>query len=109
MSECPNTIDVNGTKYVKVEQEKLALMTIGNNYFIRTVTHYQVGLYVGTIDGFAILDNSAWVADTGRWSECLKSGKLNEVEWIPNCRTRVNLGSVVDIYDWPNKLPTETK
>ena len=94
---------------VPVKQEELSLMTVGQNYLIRTVTHYHVGRFAGIVNGFAILDDCAWVADTDRFSKCLSSGTFNEVEWQPKQRVRVNLGSVVDIWDWKHNLPTETK
>ena len=47
------------------------VFSIGTNYYIRTVTHHQVGRckgveFVGQIP-FLILENASWVVDSGRW------------------------------------------
>lgn len=86
------------------------VMTIGKNYFIRTVTHYLLGTYLGSVNGFARMSGASWVADTGRFSEFLSTGKVNEVEY---CETEtpvsVNLGSVIDIWPWKHSLIAVTK
>lgn len=104
--------EVDGKKFrlVPIEENgKLELMAVGNNYFVRTVTLYLLGQYLGTVEGFAVLANASWVADTGRFSEYLKKGTANEIEFGNSLSVRVNLGSVVDIWPWTHKLPTETK
>ena len=84
------------------------LFTIGAAYLIRTVTHYQVGrvTLVDEDNGFVFLKGSSWVADTGRWSNALNTGKFNEVEPQPGT-SKVSLGAVVDIHEWHHPLPTK--
>src|SRR5882762_6780000 len=73
---------------------------------VRTVTHYYVGRLVGEDERWLYLADCAWVADTGRWSTALSTGKLNEVEPYPDgVVVRVAVGAVVDISDWNHKLP----
>jgi hypothetical protein len=81
---------------------------VGDCILIRTVTMIQLGRVRTVAPTFLVLDDGGWVADTARFSETLRDGKLNEYEkstqWI-----YVSLGSVVDIYPWTHDLPKETK
>jgi hypothetical protein len=103
------TCDGEVFNLIPVNPPELSVMSVGNNYLIRTVTMYAVGRYMGTVEGFAILDDASWVADTAKFSKCLSDGTFNEVEYAPAQRVRVNLGSTVDIWDWKHKLTWETK
>ena|SRR5258708_31573124 len=84
----------------------------GKNVFVRTVTHYYTGTLAGQIDGqhmsWLKLDDAAWIADTGRFSEALAKGTLNEVEPYPGM-CFVNAGAVVDVCEWPHELPRSKK
>ena len=73
---------------------------IGSQYFIRGVTLYYVGRLIAIDEHFATLDQCAWVADTGRFSEALKTGKLNEVEPFPDGEVKIGLGSICDASVW---------
>ena len=72
---------------------------IGEKYFVRTVTHYVVGKLEEITGGFLVFSSAAWVADTGRFADFLNTGEASEVEPIKGL-CRVNVGSVVDIFDW---------
>lgn len=80
---------------------------VGKKVLIRTVTYFSVGKVDKVEDGFVQLSTASWVADTGRFNEALKSGKLSEVE--PVGEVYVSLGSVVDMFPWNHDLPTEAK
>lgn len=80
----------------------------GKNVFIRTVTHHYTGRMSCLADGFIHLEDSAWIADDGRFNECLATGKLNEVEPYPfGCC--VAIGAIVDICAWQHTLPRSVK
>lgn len=82
---------------------------IGKDIVVRTVTLYHVGRFVEiSPDGFLVLDDAAWVADTGRWSTFLTTGKANEVEPFPG-RCYVSLGAVVDVCEWSHALLRDVK
>lgn len=81
---------------------------IGNKYLIRAVTNYFVGKLVEVTDQFIILENASWVADTGRFSECLKNGTFQEVEPYQD-KVGVAIGSIVDFTKWGHDLPTEAQ
>ena len=81
---------------------------IGEKYLIRTVTHFLTGRlsFVGPQE--LALDDAAWIADTGRFSDALKTGKLNEVEPIGSTQI-IGRGSIVDAAVWAFDLPLEQK
>lgn len=79
-------------------------LRIGNPVFIRTVTHYYTGRVVGLSETEILLDEAAWIADTGRFSEALKSGSLNEVEPFAGV-VSIGRGSLIDATDWVHQLP----
>ena len=80
---------------------------IGKEFLFRTVTFFLVGKVVKQFGKFLQLKNASWVADTGRFMNCIKEGKLNEVEPVGD--VFVNLESVVDFFPWKHKLPIEQK
>ena len=83
-------------------------LSAGEKVFIRTVTHYYTGRIKVVTDSDIVLDDAAWIADTGRFSDALKSGKLNEVEPFPHSTT-VSRGSIIDVSPWEHDLPREQK
>ena len=81
---------------------------MGKTVFIRTVTMYHTGRVVDMDDKFIVLEDAAWIADTGRFSDALKSGNLSEVEPVDGL-VRVSLGAIVDVFEWSHELPREKK
>lgn len=79
---------------------------IGENYLIRTVTMIQVGRLESVGEHELLLSSAAWVADTGRFYDALKTGKLNEVEPFLN-DVIVGRSSICDASIWTHKLPRE--
>lgn len=84
---------------------------VGKSYLFRGVTMYQVGTVVAVTPGEILLSPAAWVADTGRFNEALKSGILSEVEpYAPGCLPAiVNRGALADACPWPHGVPAEVK
>jgi hypothetical protein len=81
---------------------------VGKCYLIRTVTMTWTGQVVTTQGGFLVLDSAAWIADTGRYNEAIRDGKLNEVEPVYG-QAIVSLGSIVDAVEWKHALPQTVK
>jgi len=73
---------------------------LGKFYFIRTVTLYYVGRLIAIDEQDFTLDQCAWVADTGRFSEALRTGKLAEVEPYPDGPVKVGRGGYIDASIW---------
>ena len=80
----------------------------GKNVLVRTVTNYYTGWLAGAADGYLQLDDAAWIADTGRFSAALATGRLEEVEPYPGTAF-VSQGAVVDVCEWPHDLPRTVK
>lgn len=69
---------------------------IGMPYLIRTVTMIDIGRVVDVTAQEIVLEDAAWVADTGRFADALKSCNFNEVEPFPDGRVIINRASVID-------------
>jgi hypothetical protein len=69
---------------------------IGKAYLIRTVTMIQTGRVVEVGPQEIVLEEAAWIPDTGRFSSALKSLNFSEVEPFPDGRVIVGRGSVID-------------
>lgn len=69
---------------------------IGSIYLIRTVTMIDTGRLVAVTDKELVLEDAAWIADTGRFSDSLKKAEFVEVEPFPDGRVIVGRGSVID-------------
>lgn len=80
---------------------------IGKAYLIRTVTYHQVGILKDIQGDFLIFKDASWVADSGRFSDCLSKGSFNEVEYVGPMM--INRTAIVDAFPWENKVPKETK
>lgn len=80
---------------------------IGQAYLIRTVTLYYTGKVIRVTPKEIILEDAAWIADTGRFSDALKTGVLNEIE--PMGEVIIGRGAVVDAARWNHALPKEKK
>lgn len=81
---------------------------IGKAYLIRTVTMHYTGRVVAVTDSDVLLEDAAWIADTGRFADSLESGELSEIEPYPG-RVAVCRGAIVDFSEWPHKLPRTQK
>lgn len=80
---------------------------IGKSYFIRTVTYHLTGRVRDITNGFLLLDDAAWIGDSGRFTQAIRDGVLNEVE--PVGEAIVNMQSITDAFPWKHPLPKEQK
>jgi len=80
---------------------------VGKAYLIRTVTYHQVGILKDIQGDFLIFKDASWVADSGRFSDCITKGSFNEVEFVGPMI--INKTAIVDAFPWENKVPKETK
>lgn len=81
---------------------------IGKNYLIRTVTMIDTGRLVAVTNQELILEDAAWIADTGRFSDAVKNCAFGEVEPFPSGRVIIGRGSVIDAI-CINELPRDKK
>lgn len=102
-------------KIKELEQEKqkatvknVGVWQVGKNYVIRTVTMIQTGRLIEVTNDELVLEDAAWIADTGRWMNFLKDGKISEVEPFQD-PIIVGRHSIIDATEWRHKLPREQK
>lgn len=81
---------------------------VGMSYLFRGVTLYQIGTVRAVHEHEIVLDPAAWVADTGRFNEALRSGVLSEVEPFPD-GCIVGRGAIMDAAPWPHGVPEVVK
>lgn len=79
----------------------------GTNYLIRTVTMTVTGRLTHIDDHELVLEDAAWIADTGRFADALKSSEFYEVEPF-KYPAIVGRGAIVDA-TMIDTLPTEQK
>ena len=80
---------------------------IGQAYFFRTVTYHLTGRVTAIVGGFLLLDQAAWIADSGRFARAIADGELSEVE--PVGKAIVNLSAITDAFPWIHELPEKQK
>lgn len=87
----------NGLQEQEIISEE-SVYGIGETWFIRTVTHHLAGEVKRTTDKEIILKGGTvlWVADDGRFTEAIKTGKFNETEVYGDQDVVVGRGSVID-------------
>jgi len=108
MNSKPESLSVDNVKYVRedlvkketikpiFEDKNFQPFEIGAVYLIRTVTMIDVGRVVSANDKWIVLEDAAWIADTGRFSDALKKCSFNEVEPFPDGLVIIGAGSIID-------------
>lgn len=81
---------------------------VGRCYLIRCVTHYHVGRLRSITDFDLVLEDASWIADTGRFHNCLTAGSFNEVEPFVD-PVIIPRAVIVDATEWKHNLPSEQK
>ena len=81
----------------------------GKPYFIRTATYHLTGRLVKVTPIELVLEDAAWIADSGRFADAVKSGDFSEVEPFPGeMQVIVNRTAIIDAVKIP-KFPTSQK
>jgi hypothetical protein len=82
------------------------MFNVGENVFLRKITMILTGRVVAVYPTYIELDNAAWIADTGRYANAVRSGQFSEVEPYPDgLIIKVPLGDLVDGFVAPWPLP----
>ena len=71
---------------------------VGKAWFFRTVTYHFVGRAVKVFGSFVTLEEASWVADSGRFMQCVKEGTLKEYEEVG--AININMNTVTDFFEW---------
>ena len=69
---------------------------VGKNYLIRTVTMIDTGRLVAVTQQELVLEDAAWIADTGRFADAVAKAEFGEVEPFPDGRVILGRGAVID-------------
>ena len=80
---------------------------VGEKFFFRTVTYHQVGRVKKVIGKLLELEDASWVADSGRFTQAIKEGTLDEVEPVGKCY--LNIDALIDVFPWVHNLPKDQK
>lgn len=81
---------------------------VGQNYFIRTVTHHYTGRLIKVTPKELVLQDVAWIADDGRFMNAIKDGTLKEIEPYQD-DVVIGRGAILDATIWRHPLPREQK
>lgn len=87
-----------------VSANPLSPIRVGNPVLIITVTRYYTGRIVGVTDSEILIEDAAWIADTGRFFDAFRDGELSEFEAYPDGVVSVARGCIVDVSTWPKAL-----
>ena len=90
------------------EQTDAYPFSIGDKIFIRTVTYAHTGRVKAITGDFVVLEEAAWIADTGRFAPALANTEFDEIEPFTN-DVYVNMKSLVDVTKLDGELPTTQK
>ncbi len=90
------------------KQQEESPFEIGKAYLFRTVTHIDIGRVVAIKGKFVMLEDACWVANTGRYHECLSNGSIEEYEGYPN-GNGLNSTALIDFCEWVHELPRGNK
>lgn len=77
---------------------------VGEAYLFRLATVYDLGRVVAIHDDCIELSDACWVADTGRFHECVLRGTISESEPFSE-NVVIFKGAIVDVTKWNGKIP----
>ena len=112
----PNTLMIDSVKYIRADSVPDSVLVkpgqsmyqIGANLFVQTVTFFYTWRLTFVNDTEIVLEEAAVIADTGRFTQAMTDGKLNEVEIFPE-GVSINRGAIVAVSPWKHKLPREQR
>ena len=105
------TCNINGVEYVTASSVPPQVGDrVGMAYFVRTVTFAYTGRVVSESDTCIVLNDAAWIADSGILTKFVETGETSEVEVYPSgVRVEWWKSSIVESWAWPHALPRNRK
>ena len=91
-----------------MKKETKCPFVIGKSYFVRSLTYHILGKVKNVSGNFLVLEQASWIADSGRFTQAIDNGTLDEVEPV-KCNVIVAFQNIVDAFEWKHKLPREQK
>lgn len=96
--------------------EKLSMrrhkFTVGNAYFIRSVTHHYLGKVIEICDLCIVMKACVWVADDGRFHKLMQGEWSQSSEREPygeEKEVQIFFGGMLDAVLWDYEIPTTVK
>jgi hypothetical protein len=81
------------------------MLEVGKTYYVRTLSDHWVGRAQRVLGPFCVqLTGAAWVADSGRLSEFVRTGRADDMEIEPVGTLIVKWEAAIE---WPHALFTE--
>lgn len=114
----PETLKIDDVEYVRkdsiqpfpaIPESETYPYVIGEKYYIEQVTKYFTGRLIDVTPNELILDQCAWIADTGRYAGAMATGNFNEVEPFPDGPVFVSRGANVIVRPWGLVIPRSQK
>ena len=112
----PETIKIDEVEYVRkdsvlptIPESETYPYIIGEKYYFEQVTKYFTGRLIGLTEKEFILDQCAWIADTGRYAGAMANGSFTEVEPFPDGIVFISRGANVIVRPWGLILPRGQK
>jgi hypothetical protein len=86
-------------------------LRLGKKYLIETVTKYFTGVLQRITDRDIVLNNAAWIAETGRYHDALSNYRFPdnaEIEPLrPEAEVVIRTDSIVLCVEWKGDLPVK--
>ncbi len=83
---------------------------VGKNIQVRTVTMIYVGRLEAVYSQELVLNDAAWIPDTGRYQQFIEKGVLDECEPYPDGQpVIIGRGALIDATEWRSRLPRMQK
>ena len=84
------------------------IFPVGARLFITTTTKYFVGRVKVRTHDFVVLEDAAWVADTGRFNVAMSTGDFDDVE--PYVKpVAISILAIIDVTEYVGNLPLGVK
>ena len=87
---------ISGDGIQRVDAPTDSPWEIGANYMIRTVTMIDTGKLVAVTPQELVLEDAAWIPDTGRFAQAVAKAEFGEVEPFPDGKVIIGRGSIID-------------
>lgn len=81
---------------------------VREKYIIRTITMINIGRLVDITGHFLTLDDASWIADAGRWEECITKPEGIKISEKFKDPVIINVQCIVDATKWRLALPKES-
>lgn len=105
---CSDTIEEFVYKQVQEAWAPPVPFIMGKKYIVRTITMITIGRLIAITGNFITLDDASWIADAGKWEDCLTKPEGIKVSEKYKRPVHINVNSIVDFTEWELALPDKS-